>query len=72
MYFMSDKAVGTDWKRSSIYTLRHAAANNTKLIGIPDHSLINWTNSQLNDWEEWSKSQRISSKLIGRILTNQR
>jgi len=25
MYFMSDKAVGRDWKKSSIYTLRHAA-----------------------------------------------
>jgi hypothetical protein len=25
MYFMSEKAVGTDWKKSSIYTLRHAA-----------------------------------------------
>jgi alkylated DNA repair dioxygenase AlkB len=25
MYIMSDKAVGTDWKRPSIYTLRHAA-----------------------------------------------
>ena len=25
MYIMSEKAVGTDWKSSSIYTLRHAA-----------------------------------------------
>lgn len=25
MYFMSEKAVGQDWKKSSIYTLRHAA-----------------------------------------------
>jgi hypothetical protein len=25
MYIMSEKAVGSDWKRSSIYTLRHAA-----------------------------------------------
>ncbi|XP_004205629.1 uncharacterized protein LOC101235418 [Hydra vulgaris] len=25
IYFMSDKAVGRDWKSSSIYTLRHAA-----------------------------------------------
>lgn len=25
IYFMSDKAVGHDWKRPSIYTLRHAA-----------------------------------------------
>lgn len=25
IYFMSDKAVGRDWKQSSIYTLRHAA-----------------------------------------------
>lgn len=25
IYFMSDKAVGHDWKRSSIYSLRHAA-----------------------------------------------
>lgn len=24
MYIMSEKAVGTDWKKSSIYTLRHA------------------------------------------------
>jgi hypothetical protein len=25
IYFMSEKTVGTDWKKSSIYTLRHAA-----------------------------------------------
>ena len=24
MYVMSEKAVGTDWKESNIYTLRHA------------------------------------------------
>ena len=27
IYFMSDKAVGFDWKKSSIYTLRHAAGS---------------------------------------------
>lgn len=27
MYVMSEKAVGTDWKRSSIITLRHAAGS---------------------------------------------
>jgi len=27
MYFMSEKAVGQDWKKSSLYTLRHAAGN---------------------------------------------
>jgi len=31
MYIMSDKAVGFDWKRSSIYTLRHAAGCNKYL-----------------------------------------
>ena len=25
IYIMSEKSVGTDWKRRSIYTLRHAA-----------------------------------------------
>jgi len=25
MYIMSEKAIGTDWKRRNIYTLRHAA-----------------------------------------------
>lgn len=30
---MSDKAVGYDWKRSSIYTLRHGAGPK-KLIGL--------------------------------------
>ena len=25
LYFMSEKAVGSDWKSSSIFTLRHAA-----------------------------------------------
>ena len=25
VYIMSEKAVGTDWKKSSIYTLRHSA-----------------------------------------------
>uniref|UniRef100_A0A6C0CIE3 Alpha-ketoglutarate-dependent dioxygenase AlkB-like domain-containing protein n=1 Tax=viral metagenome TaxID=1070528 RepID=A0A6C0CIE3_9ZZZZ len=32
IYFMSEKAVGTDWKKSSIYTLRHAAGA-SKYIG---------------------------------------
>ena len=32
MYFMSDKTVGYDWRSSSKYTLRHAAALNEKLI----------------------------------------
>ena len=27
MYVMSEKAVGTDWKSSSKYTLRHSAGN---------------------------------------------
>ena len=25
MYIMSEKAVGTDWKKKNIYTLRHSA-----------------------------------------------
>lgn len=33
MYIMSDKAVGRDWKKSSIYTLRHAAGPEN-LIGL--------------------------------------
>lgn len=28
IYVMSEKAVGTDWKKSSIYTLRHATGCN--------------------------------------------
>lgn len=32
IYAMSTKATGNDWKKSSIYTLRHAAALNEKLI----------------------------------------
>jgi len=32
MYAMSFKATGNDWKKSSKYTLRHAAAANEKLI----------------------------------------
>lgn len=35
IYFMSEKAVGRDWKSRSKYTLRHAAAKNPKLIGLP-------------------------------------
>lgn len=31
MYFMSDKVTGRDWKKSSLYTLRHSAGN-TKLF----------------------------------------
>ena len=27
MYIMSEKAVGTDWKKKSIYTLRHATGS---------------------------------------------
>jgi hypothetical protein len=30
LYFMSDKAVGNDWKKKSILTLRHAAGFNIK------------------------------------------
>jgi hypothetical protein len=33
MYFMSDKAVGYDWKKSSLYTLRHGAGPR-ELIGL--------------------------------------
>ena len=29
VYIMSDKAVGFDWKRSSLLTLRHAAGKDT-------------------------------------------
>jgi hypothetical protein len=32
VYFMSDKAVGYDWRRRTCYTLRHAAARDSKLI----------------------------------------
>ncbi len=31
IYFMSEKAVGTDWKKSSKYTLRHAAGSKKML-----------------------------------------
>jgi hypothetical protein len=34
MYFMSEKAVGNDWKRKTQYTLRHAAAKNPKLVKL--------------------------------------
>jgi len=34
IYIMSSKAVGTDWKRSVVPTLRHAAAVNEKLIKL--------------------------------------
>lgn len=35
MYFMSDKAVGHDWKKSYIYTLRHGAGPKS-LIGLEE------------------------------------
>ncbi len=35
IYFMSEKAVGKDWKSRSKYTLRHAATKDPKLIGLP-------------------------------------
>ena len=31
IYIMSEKAVGYDWKMSSIYTLRHAAGSKSFL-----------------------------------------
>ena len=34
MYIMSEKAVGTDWKKKNIYTLRHAAGC-SKYISLP-------------------------------------
>lgn len=34
IYFMSEKTSGKDWKKSSIYTLRHAASRNPKFIGL--------------------------------------
>jgi len=42
VYFMSEKAVGTDWKRSSVYTLRHSAGCNkyTLLEESHDHMTI--------------------------------
>jgi hypothetical protein len=32
---MSDKAVGHDWKKSSIYTLRHGAGPKEKVLDKP-------------------------------------
>lgn len=32
MYVMSEKAVGTDWKRRIIPTLRHAAGSSSRLL----------------------------------------
>ena len=31
IYIMSEKAVGSDWRKSSMYTLRHAAGSNKYL-----------------------------------------
>ena len=31
IYIMSEKAVGSDWRKSSMYTLRHAAGCNKYL-----------------------------------------
>lgn len=39
MYFMSDKAVGHDWKKSSIYTLRHGAGPKN-LIGLETKQIL--------------------------------
>jgi len=35
VYIMSEKAVGTDWKKSSLYTMRHAAGAD-KYLEIKD------------------------------------
>ncbi len=51
LYFMSDKAVGYDWKRSSIYTLRHGAGPK-KLIGLEAE-----TQSKSNVKSEKAKEQ---------------
>jgi len=32
---MSHNATGYNWKKQNILTLRHAASNNKKLIGLP-------------------------------------
>lgn len=32
VYFMSEKAVGSDWKKKKIYTLRHAAGMEKKVV----------------------------------------
>lgn len=41
MYIMSEKAVGTDWKKKNIYTLRHAAGCG-KYISLPVGYTINY------------------------------
>jgi hypothetical protein len=38
LYFMSEKAVGTDWKESSKLTLRHAAGCSEYTGAIPETS----------------------------------
>jgi hypothetical protein len=43
IYFMSEKAVGTDWKKSSILTLRHAAGS-AKALKLADTPLCVTTN----------------------------
>lgn len=51
MYFMSDKAVGHDWKKSSLYTLRHGAGPR-ELIGLESEPVK----------EKHTKSDDIKSK----------
>lgn len=63
LYFMSDKAVGHDWKRSSIYTLRHGAGPK-KLIGIEAESQSQSSvkteteSNQLNQTKEKAKTKQ--------------
>ncbi len=69
IYFMSEKAVGTDWKSSKIPTLRHAAGHSSFLSWTPSVKQKETINDRLEQGEElpefateWSYSEKKTAK----------
>ncbi len=63
MYFMSDKAVGYDWKKSSLYTLRHGAGPR-HLIGLeeePEKKAVE-TKTQTKETKTQTKETKTQTK----------
>ncbi len=74
MYFMSDKAVGYDWKKSSLYTLRHGAGPR-ELIGLdskPESSKEKQVNKKekTNELETKTKEKINKNEVKGKTKKN--
>lgn len=65
VYFMSDKATGNDWKKSSKYTLRHAAGSKKFLDEKNDLNISSSSSSKIKENKE--EDECIEVKVIENV-----